>query len=217
MSLNYANEKLNIEKLYARFEGLIIAAATERRFIAAIGDKEDSIQEAGLAFMLAVRKYEQDNPCPFTHLNNECAFGDSKMREEMFYAEFSKFLKASICNHLCNVAKREIRYRKHTNVVFDEAYNIPCESIEEVLENRDKLLREDFYLTVLHEFFVTPQLMLDKAHLTAYESVVLCRLFHNKWTERKTAKQMNLSCAYINKLKGQGLAKLKKFLTALPQ
>lgn len=183
--------QLNIETLYSQYEGLIIGAATERRFISAIGSKEDAIQEAGLAFMETVRNYKGAE------------------------TDFPKFLKASIYNHLCNIAKREIRYKKHTNVVFDEAYTTPDLSIEEILENNEKLLREDLFLTILHQLLIHPQLMIDKAHLSVYESVVIGKLFYDKMTEIQIVRQMKLSQSYISLLKKQGLKKLKDYLLNL--
>ena len=168
-----------MDELYRRFEGLIVKAASVKKFQEDL-EKEDLIQEAGLAFVETLYTF-----------NGE-------------WTTFPGYLRHAIYNHLINVCRREKFFKC---VAFDETYVAPSPSFEDHVKDKTHI--------VLHDFLEQPNLMVKLAGLTLFESLIIWKIFHEFESETTIGHGMGVSHQYVNKLKKNGLNKLKVYLKNL--
>lgn len=192
--------KDEIETVYVQYEGLIVKLATgnQNLFVDVLG-KEDAIQEAGLAFVIAYRQYEQ--------------YGEAVLGNQQ---ALPGFFRSVILNHLKNAIKRELAYQNRHPEYLDEASydvipDLDLDAELQVLE-KEELAQEEKRLRVVRLLLSHPQLLVDRAGLTVNQSYVIWRTYINQFTERRIAKTMKVTKTVVHNIISAGLKKLQRFI-----
>ena len=192
--------KDEIEVMYAQYEGLIVKLATgnQNLFVDVLG-KEDAIQEAGLAFVIAYRQYEQ---------YGEAVLGNQKA--------LPGFFRSAILNHLKNAIKKELAYQNRQPEYLDEtSYDvIPDLDLDvelQVLHN-ENMNRDELRLRILRTILQHPQLLVDKAGLTVKESLVVWKLYVDGLSERKAANRLEMFRNQLCRHRDMALYKMRKYI-----
>ena len=224
---NYTNVKLNIDldKIYTPFhQELVKKAALKQEFLNVL-EPEDALQEAGLGWVLGVNAWlAKGKEIPperiVAPLPNEVKVEDivnaglpvPDMPNPEF-EEFRMFLNGSIYKHLREVSRKEYRYKKHLHKEeFDESFLAPDLSVEELIEEREYLDKEEWQLRALRVFLEQPAFM-EMVGLTTQESVIIYKLFHDNQLEKQIVKSMKISKGELYRKTQSAFAKLKNFLS----
>lgn len=224
---NYTNKQLNIDldRLYTPFHQDLVKKAANRQEFLNYLEPEDALQEAGLGWVLGVRSWvTKGKTVPAERINTPLP-PEVKVEDIVNaglpipdmpnpeFEEFRMFLNGAIFKHLREVARKEYRYKKRLHKdEFDESFLAPDLSIEELLEERENLNKEEWQLEALRLFLDQPALM-ELIGLTTTESVIIYKFYHDNLTNREVAETVKLSNTRTDFLRQRALAKLRKFLS----
>ena len=192
--------KDEIEVMYAQYEGLIVKLATgnQNLFVDVLG-KEDAIQEAGLAFVIAYRQYEE---------YGEAVLGNEK--------SLAGYFKSIIQFRLTSAVRHEMAYRKrqpeYLADCFDEMTPDRDCDVDYIVAHHEQLSRDAFRLKLIRTLLQHPQLLVDKAGLTVRESLIIWKLFVDGLSLRSAAAKLGLHLTQLCRLRDKAFEKMRKYV-----
>lgn len=220
-------KQLNIDfdRLYTPFHQELVKKAANRQEFLNYLEPDDALQDAGEGWVLGVRSWLAKGKTVPTERINTPLPPEVKVEDIVNaglpipdmpnpeFEEFRMFLNGAIFKHLREVARKEYRYKKRQHKdEFDESFLAPDLSIEELLEERENLNKEEWQLEALRVFLDQPALM-ELIGLTTAESVIIYKLFNDNQTERQVMKTLGIPKSTLHDAKISALNKLKKFLS----
>ena len=213
---------IDLDALYDDFyQRMVRIAASKKEFVDVLG-AEDTLQEAGLGWVLGVRAWVKAG----RSIPRSERFAGENVNATLVKAglpipyseypeleEFHKFLNTTIYQHLIHAERDELRYYKYVHCDEIDECGLPqVASVDEIIMERERLSTEEWRLEALRMFLAQPALM-ELIGLTIKESVIIYKFYHDNLTNREVAKSVKLSNTRTDFLRQRALDKLRKFLS----